>query len=481
MTRFLQLQSLFSVALLCAAIAMPAAEPSRREQLKKELFQASDDLARLSRAVNLIHELVAPSVLSIHTKQAFLVTNFRTRQTIQREVEVGEGSGFVFYSNNEGSWIVTNAHVVARTDADQQFVIGRNGQPVVYDTLQVILTDNRELTAEFVGIYVESDLAVLKVKEPNLPALEWADSDQAKVGDWVVALGYPLGVGYSATSGIVSATDRSIGIYQNVGGFDSFIQTDAAINPGNSGGPLVDIHGRVLGINSSIKSSTGANIGLGFAIPANLSRRIADDLRTTGRVRRPMVGVGLDDLPKEQIKALGLPQASAVVVNGIIPDGPAARAGLKKGDVILGINQSRVTSLQQFQSRVASSTLGQPITLRIWRAGSEIELPLIPISEDEINAKMLAAAAATAERQGVPLVGFGLWLAVDDQAGLSIVRVESDSIAERAGLKTGDRLLHERAQGPLRSIADARALNGRTDLILQVYQDGRSYWLRLRR
>lgn len=467
--------------LALAAIALPAADAPRREQLKNELKQASADLARLSRAVNLVHELVAPSVLSIHTKEARVYANFRTRQLVQREVEVGEGSGFVFHSNDEGSWIVTNAHVVAKTDAEQQFITGRNGQPVVYETLQVILTDNRELTAEFVGIYVESDLAVLKVKEPNLPALEWADSEQAKVGDWVVALGYPLGVGYSATSGIVSATDRSIGIYQGVGGFDSFIQTDAAINPGNSGGPLVDINGRVLGINASIKTSTGANIGLGFAIPSNLSRRIADDLRNHGRVRRPMVGVSIDDIAKDKVKALGIPQAQAVVVTGIVPEGPAARAGLQPGDVILGINQSRITSLQQFQARVASSTLGQPITLRVWRSGKEIELPLIPMAEEEIRAKLLAAAAATAERQGVPLQGFGLWLAVDDQAGLSISRVEPGSVADQAGLKVGDRLLHERAHGPLRSTADATALGGRAELVVQVYQDGRSYWLRLRR
>lgn len=475
------LRHVFTGLLLLAIMAVPAAETPRRDQLKNELKQASADLARLSRAVNLVHELVAPSVLSIHTKEARVYANFRTRQLVQREVEVGEGSGFVFHSSDEGSWIVTNAHVVVKTDAEQQFVTGRNGQPVVYDTLQVILTDNRELTAEFVGVYVESDLAVLKVKEPNLPALEWADSDQAKVGDWVVALGYPLGVGYSATSGIVSATDRSIGIYQGVGGFDSFIQTDAAINPGNSGGPLVDINGRVLGINASIKTSTGANIGLGFAIPANLSRRIADDLRTHGRVRRPMVGVSIDDLAKDKIKALGVPQAQAVVVTGIVPEGPAARAGLVAGDVILGINQSRITTLQQFQSRVASSTLGQPIMLRVWRAGKEIDLPLTPMAEEEIRAKLLAAAAATAERQGVPLAGFGLWLAVDDQAGLSISRIEPGSVADQAGLKVGDRLLHERAHGPLRSTADATALGGRAELVVQVYQDGRSYWLRLRR
>ena len=460
---------------------LPAVEDARREKLRAELKQASEELARFSRAVNLIHELVAPSVVSIHTKEERLYANLRSREILKREVEVGEGSGFVFHSDAQSSWIITNAHVVLQTNNEQQFIQGRNGQPVGYDRLQVVMTDNRELDAEYVGVYLESDLAVLKVAMPNLPALEWADSDQAKVGDWVVALGYPLGVGYSATSGIVSATDRSIGIFQSPGSFDSFIQTDAAINPGNSGGPLVDINGRVLGINASIKTSTGANIGLGFAIPANLVRRVGDDLRLHGRVRRPMVGVNLDDLAQDKAKAMNLPQAQAVIITGIVPEGPAALAGLEAGDVILGINQARITSLQQFQSRVASSVLGQAITLRVWRAGKEFDKAVTPMAEDELRTKLDTAAQTTAAKQGVPLTGFGLWLAADEQAGLYVTRIDAGSVAEHAGLKPGDRLLHERTQGPLRTTEDATALNGRRELVVQVYQEGRSFWLKLRR
>ena len=249
------------ILLLIATSLIHAGEDNRREKLRSELKEASKELERFSRAVNLIHELVAPSVVSIHTKEQRIYTNVRSREWTKREVEVGEGSGFVFHSDEQASWIITNAHVVVQTNNEQEFVAGPDGKLVTYDRVQVVLSDNRELEAEYVGVYVESDLAVLKVKMPHLPALDWDDSDQTKVGDWVVALGYPLGIGYSATSGIVSATDRSIGIYQSIRGFDSFIQTDAAINPGNSGGPLVDSRGRVIGINASIKSSTGANIG----------------------------------------------------------------------------------------------------------------------------------------------------------------------------------------------------------------------------
>lgn len=469
--------------LLLSCAVIPAVEDARRDQLKAELKQASAELARFSRAVNLVHELVAPSVVSIHTREERL-RPFLYRGRLfaeRREMEVGEGSGFVFHSDDKASWILTNAHVVLQTNAEQQFVTGRNGQPVGYDRIVAVLSDNRETKAEYVGVYVESDIAVLRIDIPGLPVLEWADSDQTKVGDWVVALGFPLGVGYSATSGIVSATDRSIGSARGLGGFDSFIQTDAAINPGNSGGPLVDVNGRVLGINTSIKSSTGANIGLGFAIPANLGRRIADDLRNHGRVRRPMVGVNLDDVTAETAQKLGLPQTQAVQVTGVVPGGPAALAGLEPGDVILGINQGRIVSLQQFQSRVASSTLGQPLTLRVWRAGKESDRSVVPIAEDDLRGKLEAAATATAAKQGVPLAGYGLSLASDDQAGLVITRIEPDSIAAEAGLKPGDRLLHERSHGQLTTTDDASALANRRELIVQVYQSGRSFWLRLRR
>jgi len=472
------------VLLSCAAVAVvDGGEDARREQLKAELKQASVELVRFSRAVNLVHELVAPSVVSIHTREERL-RPFLYRGRLfaeRREMEVGEGSGFVFHSDDQASWILTNAHVVLQTNADQQFVTGNKGQPVGYDRIVAVLSNNREVKAEYVGVYVESDLAVLKIDVPNLPALEWADSDQAKVGDWVVALGFPLGVGYSATSGIVSATDRSIGSLQGLSVFDSFIQTDAAINPGNSGGPLVDVNGQVLGINASIKTSTGANIGLGFAIPANLGRRIADDLRQHGRVRRPMVGVNLDDVGADAAQKLGLPQTQAVQVTGIVPGGPAALAELEVGDVILSINQGRIVSLQQFQSRVASSTLGQPLTLHVWRAGKQLDRTVIPIAEDDLRGKLEAAAGATAAKQGVTLAGFGLWLASDDQTGLIITRIEPGGVAEQAGLKIGDRLLHERSQGPLASTDDASALASRRELIVQVYQSGRSFWLRLRR
>jgi S1-C subfamily serine protease len=464
---------------LCSS-GLIAGDTFTREQLRAQLLDASQELARVSRAVNLIHELVAPSVVSIHTSERYRYATFSGR-SFTREVEVGEGSGFIFHADQHASYILTNAHVVLQTNTEQQFVQGERGQPVRYDSIRVVLTDSREVKAEYVGHYIESDLAVIKIALPNLPALEFANSDHAKVGDYVVALGYPLGVGYSATAGIISATDRSTGIYQGVGGFDSFIQTDAAINPGNSGGPLVDITGRVIGVNASIISKTGVNIGLGFAIPSNLAGHIANDLRLHGKVRRPMIGINMDHLEPEKAQALGLPPVQTIRVTGVIPDGPAAISKIQAGDAILSINSLKIVSLQQFQSRVASSTLGESLTLHIWRAGKEFDVVVTPVAEEELKLKLQALALDTTNKRGVPLKEFGIWLAADDQAGLRISNIDKGSIGERAGLKPGDRLLYERSHGQLTTTEDVLQLQGRKELILQVYQDGRSFWLRLQR
>jgi S1-C subfamily serine protease len=465
--------------IFCCSYATTADAPTR-EKLRAQLAEASQELARVSRAVNLIHELVAPSVVSIHTSENFRVRTWEGWANTG-PIEVGEGSGFVFHADDKASYVLTNAHVVLQTNNEQQFIKGRNGQPIGYDSIRVVLTDNREVQAEYVGVYVESDLAVLKIPLPNIPALEFANSDEAKVGDYVVALGYPLGVGYSATSGIISATDRSTNFRQGRRSNDSFIQTDAAINPGNSGGPLVNITGRVIGVNARIISKTGVNIGLGLAIPSNLAQHIGHELRKFGKVRRPMIGINMDHLDPEEANALGLPPVQTVRITGIIPEGPAAEAGLLAGDAVLAINETPLYSLEQFQARVARSTLGDSITLRVWRNGKEFDLNVLPVAEETLKRKLQDLATDTATKRGFPLNEFGLWLAADDQVGLHISTIEPGSIAEKAGLKVGGRLLHEQSHGTLSSKEDITALNKRRELIVQVYQEGRSFWLRLQR
>jgi S1-C subfamily serine protease len=459
--------------MLTAAVA-PALDEVDRQKAREELTALSKQVGVLSRCFNLVHEVVAPSVVSIHTREELNAGFALNGRIAAREVEVGEGSGFVVHSDDKASWILTNAHVVLQTNHEQEFVRGRNNQPVPYDRLIVQLNDSRDVEAEYVGYDLSSDLAVIKVAVPKLPAIEWGNSDQVRVGDWVIALGFPLGVGYSATSGIVSATDRSTGIYEAMQGLESFIQTDAAINPGNSGGPLVSIEGRIIGVNSNILSRTGVNIGIGFAIPANLARHVAEDILAFGHVRWPGIGVDLRELTPEQAAELGLPPAPAVLIARVLPHSPAADGGLQRNDVVMGVNQIHVQTSMNFRARVAGCRIGEPMTVRVWRGGKELEQKVVPVDREEVLKQR-------ANDEDVELKGFGMRVGVDDGPGLVITEVEPDGPSALAGLALGDRLLQERSLRDLRSLDDAQALAKKREIVLQVFREGRAYWVRLRR
>ncbi|MCK6491359.1 MAG: trypsin-like peptidase domain-containing protein [Planctomycetes bacterium] len=464
---------------LCLAFqALPALDDAARSKARDELKVLGPEIARLSRAFNLIHEVVAPSVVAVHIRANVSVPVGRRGFRLlfaEQEVEVGEGSGFVFRSDDKRSLILTNAHVVLQTNEDQRFVRDARGNPLVHDRLRIELNDGREVDAEFVGGTLESDLAVLSVPLPRLPAVDWADSDRVHVGDWVVALGYPLGVGYSASQGIISATDRSTGVYRSMGGIESFIQTDAAINPGNSGGPLVDIQGRIIGVNSAIKSTTGASIGLGFAIPANLARRIAEDLVDHGAVRWPAIGVNMppQDLTAEQLAKLGVPPPGGAPVAGVVPASPAAEAGLRSGDFILALNGVRVRNQMQFSARLRACRIGEPVALTLWRGGQEVKAQLVPVGREELE--------RLAQGDGVELAGFGMRLNDDRKPGLLVSWADPEGPAAAAGIKPGDRVLGERTLGALHTEADARQLARRSELVLQLVRDGKGFWARVKR
>ncbi len=465
---------------LALAACLPA-EDSAQVRAREELKGLSSELSRWSRAFSLVHEAVAPSVVAIHTRERQYQ---RLRSPFggvilreQGEEEVGEGSGFVVRSDDKHSYILTNAHVVLKTNQHQQFETDRNGRELGYDRLTVELNDSREVDAEYVGWSVQTDLAVIRVPLPNLPAVEWGNSDQAHVGDWVVALGYPLGVGYSASSGIISATDRSTGIYRPMGGLESFLQTDAAINPGNSGGPLVDLQGRILGVNANIISRTGANIGLGFAIAANLARRVADDLIDHGAVRWPGIGIEFDSIDAVQAAEVGLPRSPALRVSGVLAGSPADKAGIKNGDILLSLNGLKTMNDMQFRARLSSSQIGQSIPVQLWREKERVTTTVTPIALEEIH-RMRAVEVAS---RGVSLGDFGLTVASDGQSGLAIVGVDPQGLAAQAGLKVGDRVLQEHRQGPLATTQDAKALAGKRELVLQVAQNSRLLWIRMRR
>jgi serine protease Do len=270
----------------------------------------------------------------------------------------GTGSGFVI---DASGYILTNHHVV------------QNAM-----TVQVALLDGREFTADVVGTDPSTDVAVIRVDARNetLPAIALGDSEQLRVGDWVIALGNPLGLTFTATAGIVSAKGRAIGILGQgdpSSALESFIQTDAAINPGNSGGPLVDLTGRVVGINTAIESQTGFFTGAGFAIPIALARKVANDLIQHGVVHRPRLGISIQDVTAADAEVYGLSTIRGVEVTSVTPGEAAHRAGLQLGDVITTIDGAAVNTLTELQSRVALFQPGDRIQVGFLRQNKPLQ------------------------------------------------------------------------------------------------------------
>ncbi len=259
------------------------------------------------------------------------------------------GSGVIVA---EDGYILTNHHVI--DGADQ---------------IKVDLTDNRTLDAKVVGSDAPSDLAVLKVDASNLPVLGLGDSDRTRVGDVVLAIGNPLGVGKTVTMGIISAKGRQTGLSN--GAFEDFLQTDAPINQGNSGGALVSTNNELVGINSQILSTSGGSIGLGFAIPSNMARTVMDQLIKTGKVRRGQLGVVVLKIPSAEASKLGVNQGPGVLVYQVQPGSAAERAGLRKGDIITAFNGTASDDPNTFRNLIAGTPPGSAVTLRVKRDGSE--------------------------------------------------------------------------------------------------------------
>ncbi len=267
----------------------------------------------------------------------------------------GLGSGVIMSADG---YVLTNNHVVQEADH-----------------IEAVLADGRRANARVIGADPESDLAVLKIDLPDLPVMTPSDSDRIEVGDRVLAIGNPFGVGQTVTSGIVSALGRD---QLGINTFENFIQTDAAINPGNSGGALTDEQGRLLGINTAIYSRSGGSLGIGFAIPVNVARQALQDIVQNGRVVRGWIGVESTALTPELAENLGAASAQGVIITGVLNGGPAARAGMRPGDVVTRINGQPIRTVAELRAGITALRPGTAATFTALRQGQNVEMQLVP-------------------------------------------------------------------------------------------------------
>lgn len=358
----------------------------------------------------------------------------------QSETENGEGntplseslgSGFIIDGNG---YIITNNHVVDKAES-----------------ISVTLSDNTKTEARVIGKDPKTDLALIKIETKRpLNAVKFGDSDKIRVGDWVLAIGNPFGLGSSVTAGIVSAKSRDI----ESGPYDSFIQTDASINQGNSGGPMFNLQGEVIGISSAIFSTTGASQGVGFAIPANLAGWVISQLKEHGEVKRGWIGIKIQPNTPEIADSLGISAIQGVVVSGVTEQGPAQKAGLQAGDIVLSFNRQPIDNTKNLSRLIAETKIGTPAPIEIWRSGQKqtltVPIELMPEETPLSAAKETASDAAETPDNGESLniIGFTVkeispelaerYKLAPSTSGVVVTDILPNSDASRKGIKIGD-------------------------------------------
>ncbi|MCC5965175.1 MAG: Do family serine endopeptidase [Natronohydrobacter sp.] len=353
------------------------------------------------------------------------------------------GSGFVI---SEDGFIVTNNHVIEGADE-----------------IRIEFYSGLELQAELIGTDPATDIALLKVTHDSpLPHVPWGDSEAARVGDWVIAVGNPLGQGFSVSAGIISARGRAL-----QGNFDDYIQTDAAINRGNSGGPLFNMAGEVIGVNTAILSPTGGSIGIGFAMSSEVATNVVDQLLTYGSTRRGWLGVRIQDVTEEMAEAIGLERAEGAMVTDVM-EGPSRDAGMQAGDVILRFDGGPVRDTRMLVRRVADAGVGVDVDVIVFRGGEEITLSVVLGQRELAEAAGSLAPAPSAATPPEPSSFLGMELQPLSDAlreemnlapgmnGLVVRQVEEDSDAARKGIEVGD-LITEANQQPVATVADIEA------------------------
>jgi len=387
------------------------------------------------------------------------------------EGAVSLGSGFII---DPAGYIVTNNHVIDGADK-----------------ISVTLQDNTTLRATLIGRDDKADLALLKVEtDKPLKAVSFGDSDTGRVGDWVLAIGNPFGLGGSVTAGIVSARGRDI----RQGPYDDFIQTDAAINRGNSGGPLFNMDGQVIGINTAIYSPSGGSVGIGFSVPSNMAKAVIAQLREFGRARRGWLGVNIQQITPDIAESLGLKDSKGALVARVTEGGPAEKAAIRNGDVILRFNNQDVKEMKTLPRIVAETVIGKDVPVVVWRDGKEVSVTAqvgeLPDNPQQVASNAPSSRPTPPANRNIEVSGLGARLAPitdelrekykigADQKGVVVTDVTADGAAAGRGLKPGD-VIVEVQQEPVSTPADVqermdryRKQNRRTVLMLVQSSEG---------
>ncbi|MFV0432323.1 MAG: DegQ family serine endoprotease [Alphaproteobacteria bacterium] len=467
--------SVFALSLLASPVA-----------LMPSLAQGAE-VSALENAPTSFADLVdqvMPAVVNISTTQVIEEDN-RSRNISPFEEFFGEqfnlpqfnqgpreaqalGSGFII---SKDGYIVTNNHVIDGADE-----------------IKVITHDGKEMVAKVVGTDSQTDVALLKVDEKNLPFVSFGSSEDARVGDWVIAIGNPFGFGGTVTKGIISARGRNIGS----GPYDDFIQVDAPINRGNSGGPLFNMQGQVIGVNTAIISPTGGSIGLGFSVPSSIVENIVKHLQTEGKVKRGWLGVQIQEVSKDLAKSLGLDEAKGALVSDLI-EGPAEGAGIQQGDVIIKFNDKDVKDSKMLPRLVAATPVGTEAKIVVVRDGKEVELT---VKLDERKEDVLSRGSTASNNNEASLDSTGLSIQeLDAEArqrygiatdinGVLVSKVKPLSAASKAGLVPGSVIveMNKKEMKNPNDVAEEYLKakdDGRESVLMLVHQAGADRYLAL--
>ena len=414
-----------------------------------------------------------PSLAPLVKQVAPAVVNIRVSQTIQSQSPYGDEMFRRFFGlpNSEGgSREVASAGSGVIVDAANGYILTNHHVVEGADKIQISLFNDETLDAEIVGSDAATDIAVIKVDPENLVDLPIGNSDEVEVGDFVIAIGNPFGLGHTVTSGIVSALGRT-GINRN--GYEDFIQTDASINPGNSGGALVNMRGELVGINSAIVSRTGGNVGIGFAVPSEIARSIMRQILDFGEVRRGLLGVSIQTIDTESAKALGAEVESGALVSAIEPGSAAENAGLHVDDIIIRVNNKKIDNSRELANAIGLKGSGEIVDIEYVRDGRTRKI------QATLGQRTITQSPGSDIHPGLQGARFATSSA-NVSGGIDVTEVEPGSSAAQRGLRSGDIIIAVNRQQvqnlqQLQEIADANRI-----LFLLVQRGDRSLMLQIR-